>query len=58
MDSTGLRLLLEVRARLHEAKRRLLLICPAGPVLRLLVLAGVNRQLEIHPTRSAAQQAS
>ncbi|MGH2452021.1 MAG: STAS domain-containing protein [Candidatus Limnocylindria bacterium] len=58
MDSSGLHALLELRPSLHEAKRRLVLICPAGPVLQLLVLTGVDRELEIHHTRTAAQYAN
>ena len=55
MDCRGLRAVLDLRASLHDANRRLVVICPAGPVLRLLALTGVNRELEIHPTRTAAQ---
>jgi anti-sigma B factor antagonist len=58
MDCSGLRALLDRRASLCEANRRLVLICPAGPVLRLLVLTGVDREFEIHPTRTAAQHAN
>ena len=54
MDCSGLRALLNLRDSLHDANRRLVLICPAGLVLRLLVLTGVDRELEIHPTRTAA----
>jgi anti-sigma B factor antagonist len=55
MDCSALRTLLNLRANLHDANRRLVVICPPGPVLRLLVLAGLDRELEIHPTRTAAQ---
>lgn len=58
MDSSGLHVLVEARATLEEANRRLVVICPAGPVLRLLVLTGVDRELEIHPTRAAAHYAN
>ena len=54
MDCSGLRALLHGQASLREANRRLVLICPAGPVLRLLVLTGVDDEFEIHPTRSTA----
>lgn len=53
MDCAGLCTLLEARARLIEEARRLVLICPPGPVLRLLTLTGADGVLEIHPTRSA-----
>ena len=55
MDCKGLRALFDLHASLHAANRRLVVICPAGPVLRLLVLTGVDRELEIHPSRTAAQ---
>jgi anti-sigma B factor antagonist len=58
MDCGGLRALRNLRASLHDTNRRLLVICPAGPVLRLLTLTGVDRELEIHPTRTAAQSAN
>jgi anti-sigma B factor antagonist len=58
MDCSGLHALLDLHASLHDADRRLVVICPAGPVLRLLVLTGVDRELEIHPTRTAAQYAN
>jgi anti-anti-sigma factor len=58
MDCSGLRPLLNLHASLHDANRRLVLICPAGPVLRLLVLTGLDRELEIHPARTAAQYAN
>lgn len=58
MDCSGLRALLGLRPSLQDADRRLVLICPAGQVLRLLVLTGVDRELEIHPTRTAAQYAN
>jgi anti-sigma B factor antagonist len=50
MGCAGLRTLLDAHARLIEEERRLVLICPPGPVLRLLTLTGVDRVLEIHPT--------
>jgi anti-anti-sigma factor len=58
MDFSGLRVVVAARASLKEAERRLVLICPEGPVLRLLALTGVGRELEIHPTRAAAHYAN
>jgi anti-anti-sigma factor len=55
MDCSGLRALLNLRAHLHDANRRLVVICPAEPVLRLLVLTGVDRELEIYLASTAAQ---
>jgi anti-sigma B factor antagonist len=54
MDCNGLRALLALHTSLRAADRRLVVICPAGPVLRLLVLTGADHELEIHPTRTAA----
>jgi anti-anti-sigma factor len=54
MDCGGLRAVLKLRAALHDANRRLVVVCPPGPVLRLLVVTGVDRELEIHPTRTGA----
>ena len=55
MDCSGLHAVLDLRASWDDANRRMVVVCPAGPVLRLLVLTGVARELEIHPTRTAAQ---
>jgi anti-anti-sigma factor len=57
MDSSGLHVLAECRGRLAEANRRLVLVCPDGPVLRVLTLTGFDRILEIHASRSAANYA-
>lgn len=54
MDPSGLHAMAEARARLAEASRRLVLICPEGPVLRVLTLTGLDRIFEIHASRSAA----
>jgi anti-sigma B factor antagonist len=54
MDCNGLRALLALHTSLRDANRRSVVICPAGPVLRLLVLTGADHELEIHPTRTAA----
>lgn len=50
IECRGLHALLDLRADLIEASRRLVLICPEGPVLRLLALAGADRDFEIHST--------
>jgi anti-sigma B factor antagonist len=56
MDSSALHVLSE--ARLAEANLRLALICPEGPVLRLLTLTGFDRIFEIYADRSAANRAA
>ena len=58
MDSSGLRALVEARARLTEANVRLVLICPAGPVLRVLQLTNLAQLFEIHATRGEANYAA
>ena len=58
MDSSGLHAMAEARARVTQANLRLALICPEGPVLRVLALAGFDRSFEIHASRSAANHAT
>lgn len=58
MDSTALHALTEARTRLVEANLRLVLICPEGPVLRLLTLTGFDQIFEIYADRSAANGAA
>jgi anti-sigma B factor antagonist len=57
MDSSGIHAVATARAHLAETDRRLVVICPAGPVLRVLTLTGFDQVLEIHPSRSAARDA-
>jgi anti-sigma B factor antagonist len=56
MDSTGIHAIATARVRLADANRRLVLICPPGPVLRVITLTGLDQLLEIHPSRSAARE--
>jgi anti-anti-sigma factor len=58
MDSSGLHALTEARLRLIEANKRLTVICPQGPVLRVLALTGFDRVFDIHASRSAANHAT
>ncbi|HET9737022.1 MAG TPA: STAS domain-containing protein, partial [Solirubrobacteraceae bacterium] len=51
MDSSGLHAIAAARTRLSDANRRLVVICPDGPVLRVLTLTGFDEILEIHPSR-------
>ena len=57
MDSSGLQALAEGRARLLDAGLRFTLICPEGPVMRVLTLTGLDRIFEIHASRSEAHYA-
>src|SRR5215813_4881830 len=58
MDSTGLTTLVIAHREFDEPTRRVAVICPEGPVRRLLELAGLDRVLPVYPSRSAAQAAS
>jgi anti-sigma B factor antagonist len=42
LDSSGLQVLLRVRARLGTEDRALALVCPFGPVRRVFELAGLS----------------
>ena len=57
MDSSGLHALNAARAQLVLANRRLALVCPDGPVLRVLALTGLDEMFEIHGSRPAANVA-
>lgn len=48
IECRALHALMDLHADLTQEKRRLVLICPAGPVLRLLALTGARHKLEIH----------
>jgi anti-anti-sigma factor len=56
MDSTGLNIVLRLRRRLVALRRRLAIICPSGPVRRVFETSGLDRDLVIHATLSAAQR--
>lgn len=55
MDSTGLTALVDAQLRLTS--RRFAVICPEGPVRRVMSLAGIDRVIAVHPTRSDAHTA-
>jgi anti-sigma B factor antagonist len=57
MDSSGLHALSEARSVLAGAGLRLVLVCPDGPVRRVLTLTGFDRLFEIHASRHAANHA-
>jgi anti-anti-sigma factor len=52
MDSTGLTTIVQAR---HNGVPQLALICPPGPVRRVLDIAGFDRVVPIHDNRSAAR---
>jgi anti-sigma B factor antagonist len=56
MDSSGLHLLLETRARVRDLNRRLAIVCPPGCVRRLFDIAGVTEHLPVYDDRAAAHR--
>jgi anti-sigma B factor antagonist len=57
MDSTGMSVLLNARRRLTRQGRGMLVICPAGPVMRVFELTSMVETLRVHPSREAAMAA-
>ena len=57
MDSTGLGVLLAAHKRARANGRRVLLVCPEGPVLRVLRLTGMDKALSIHGSLAEAEAA-
>jgi anti-sigma B factor antagonist len=58
MDSAGLHLLVDTRARVAGLNRRLAIVCPSGPVRRLFDVAGVSTALPLYEDRAAAHRAA
>ncbi len=58
MDSTGIKVLLHARSELSRAPRHFAVICPPGPVRRVLRIAGVEPALAIHADRASAHAAA
>jgi anti-anti-sigma factor len=54
MDSSGVNALLRARSLLGREERALVVVCPPGPVLRVLELIGVADVLAPFATRSDA----
>jgi anti-sigma B factor antagonist len=48
IDSTGLAAMLNALRRLTRANRRLMLVCPDGPVLRILRLTRLDGTFAVH----------
>jgi anti-sigma B factor antagonist len=57
LDSSGINVLLRVRALLGREERPLALVCPAGPVRRVLELAGIEDLFALYATRQDAARA-
>ena len=57
LDSSGLSVLLHARAQLRWDHRPLAIVCPPGPVRRLIEVAGVTDLLAVYESRAAAAAA-
>ncbi|MDQ3742748.1 MAG: STAS domain-containing protein [Actinomycetota bacterium] len=47
IDSVGLGVVLKAASRFHRQAKRLLIVAPAGPVLRIFEFAGVSERLPV-----------
>ena len=57
IDSTGLAAMLNVLRRLTRAGRRLMLVCPDGPVRRILRLTRLDSTFSVHGSVEDALEA-
>jgi anti-sigma B factor antagonist len=57
LDSSGINVLLRVRALLGREERALALVCPPGQVRRVLELTGIDDLFALYPTREDAARA-
>jgi anti-sigma B factor antagonist len=55
MDSTGITTIVDARSLL--APRRFAVICPDGPVRRVIEISGIDRAIAIHASRADAHAA-
>ena len=55
IDSVGLGVVLKAASRFHRQAKRLLIVAPPGPVLRILEFAGVSDRLPVVPTLEEAR---
>ncbi len=55
IDSVGLGVVLKAASRFHRQAKRLLIVAPAGPVLRILEFAGVSDRLPVVATVDEAR---
>jgi anti-anti-sigma factor len=54
IDSSGLRVLLEAHRALQQAGRRLVLVAPSRPVVRLFEVTGLTGALDVEPPLGTA----
>jgi anti-sigma B factor antagonist len=57
LDSSGLRVVLRARASLARDERHLAIVCPPGPVRRLIEVAGVADLLFLYDSRAEVNAA-
>jgi anti-anti-sigma factor len=57
LDSSGINVLQRTRALLGRAQRELVLVCPPGPVLRVLEIVRLVSVIPTFPTREQAARA-
>jgi anti-sigma B factor antagonist len=58
IDSRGVRALIDARGAASARHKRFVVICPPGPVYRVMEITGVAAVLTIHPDRASAHAAS
>ena len=56
LDSAGVHLLIAAREQADDLRRRLAVICPPGPVRRVLDLTGATDALPLYEDRGAAHR--
>ena len=54
IESSGLHVLLRARGLLSREDRQLAVVCPYGPVRRVLELAGISELFALYPSREEA----
>jgi anti-sigma B factor antagonist len=57
LDSSGINVLLRARALLGRTDRPLVVVCPDGPVRRVLALVGIEDLFALYPSRDEAARA-
>ena len=58
MDSTGLALLMNARARVVRMGHGFAIICPTGPIARVFEIADMVDSLRVCPDRASARAAA
>jgi anti-anti-sigma factor len=58
MDSTGLALLMNARSRARRNGQGFAIVCPQGPISRLLEIADMVERLRVRPDRDSARLAA